>query len=400
MAAGAATAYHLHPGFDGFQRGSAPAPDGVVQYVGQRGQPPEAGAALAGRLVRHPPGHLRDLAGRTGVVRQGQHGSRPQHRVEGREGPPGQIGDAGGPRIQPLAVVAAHQDTLARIEAAQLQDVGQRGPEGRLDDRGTSDGQHHGAGLGRQADRAVFQRAEACRHGELGVGLGVREQGGHAAQAPLTGPDLLSGRQSRPAVQAVDHGGALSGHEPFGQSLHPHLPACGAAFRDGRAQRLLHVGPGDADDDVVGADRGGGQQGSVEHQVRDVQQQRLVLEAAGLALTGVDDDRGPRVAALGRAHDGAQLPGEGETGPTATAQVDVLGEVDEFVRPVARHLAVRGQMRHTVEPGGLVETGQESGSAHTAEAGALEAAHSRHSRVANWSPSIAVVAPSPRPASM
>jgi hypothetical protein len=97
--------------------------------------------------------------------------------------------------------------------------------------------------------------------------------------------------------------------------------------RDGRF--VLHP---DVEDDLLGADRLGGQDGPVDHEMRPARHQDPILGARRFAFGAVRDDDGPPVAALSH---GPPLASHREAGTTPTEQPARLEVGDEIAAPEA-----------------------------------------------------------------
>ncbi len=197
--------------------------------------------------------------------------------------------------------------------------------------------------------------------GELGVRLGVRQQGGQPADAGVAGALLGAGRDVRQAVDAVDERAALAGDEPVrhrddrGGHRHP-------AFLQRLGQRgPAHVVVGDADDDLLRVQRERGQRGAVQDQVRGAGEQHLVLPARRFPLGGVDDHHGGEVLPLAGLQHRAQLAGEREARAALALEVDRLGEPQQRRRFHRADRAVHLLVGEQVEPAELGEAGGQAG---------------------------------------
>jgi hypothetical protein len=276
-------------------------------------------------------------------------------------------------------VVAADQQTGAEVAAAHGEDVDQRGAGGRLDDRrgggGSADGEHHGARLRRHADRVVLPRPQPGRDGELAVRLRVGQQRGQAVDAVVAGPDLAAGRYVRLAVDAAHQRAALAGDEPVRHGDDPGRRRHPAFGQRGGQRPLADPVVGDADDDLLGVQRGRGKRRAVQHQVRAAGQDRLVLPGRRLALGRVDhDDRRQVLPAAGVEHR-AHLAGEREPGAAASAQVDAVGQADQLPRGQRREAAVHLLVGDQVQTAVLVEPGGDPRRADAGDRRDLVSAH-------------------------
>ena len=83
--------------------------------------------------------------------------------------------------------------------------------------------------------------------------------------------------------------------------------------RAAASELLADAVVGDADDDLLGVQRGGGQRGAVQDQVRAAGQDRLVLPGRRLTLGGVDHDHRRQVLPAAGVEHRADLAGERET---------------------------------------------------------------------------------------
>jgi hypothetical protein len=130
----------------------------------------------------------------------------------------------------------------------------------------------------------------------MGQRLDVVDQRGPPVDAALEGPRRRAGGRGRAAVEPVHQRGLLPGDVAGRDRGEPHLhrrlgpPALGEGAGDGAERRGGRVV--DADDHLLGADRGRSQQRPVQDQVRGGREQQLVLAAGRLALGAVDHDHG------------------------------------------------------------------------------------------------------------
>src|SRR5659263_181316 len=106
----------------------------------------------------------------------------------------------------------------------------------------------------------------------------------------------------------------------------------GAAALDARLEALEEVDvlAAEVEDPLGGADRVAGYGHALEHEVREVLQQRAVLECAGLALIRVADDEAASVGAGGRRGELPLQPG-GETRTAATLQAGATHPRDDIL---------------------------------------------------------------------
>ena len=244
--------------------------------------------------------------------------------------------------VDPAAVVAAEEDRRRRAgrPAGGAHSVDDARAERQLDHAGMADRAGDG---GEERARLVDgpARAEPGRPplGDLRDvrrGLDVDHQRRPSTDAALEHPRRFGGGLGLAAVEEVDERALLAGHEASGHGGDVDARGRFAGTVAGVERRVdgghrRTVGAVEADDDAVGARRGGGGQRAVEDEVRDPGQQDAVLGAGRLALGAVDHHRGPAPAG---GH-GAHLDRRRERRAAAAAQAGRGDLVDEVVgRPV------------------------------------------------------------------
>ena len=113
---------------------------------------------------------------------------------------------------------------------------------------------------------------------------------------------------------------------------------------DTRLRLASPVRPTDAEQDLARADRGGGEQGAVDHQVREgAQQSAASFGEAGSPSAPLTTTIGvPRRAQSATPGDGTQLGGGREPRPAATQQAGALDLIDRATR---RRGAARARRR-------------------------------------------------------
>jgi len=140
-------------------------------------------------------------------------------------------------------------------------------------------------------------------------GLDVLHERGASPIAALGGEGRCEPRQRRPALEVGEHGRLLAGDVAGGASRQVDVgPLAPFAQRRREDRQRVRVR---GDVDLGRANRGGGEHGAVEDEVRRSREQQRVLGPRRLALGPVDDDH--RAAALS---DGGQLDGRREAGPS------------------------------------------------------------------------------------
>ena len=249
----------------------------------------------------------------------------------------------------------------ARRNLAQVEYLAQAAPGRYLHHRGTAgraaDGQQDGTRLRARAGRGIALRTEHREHRQLGEGLGVGQQGGTSVNPALAGPDLAARRKRRAAVDGVDQGAGLAGHESLGNLHYPRHPPQGRLGRHRLPHRTSDQGIGDADDERVRPQRPCRRQGPVQDEVRRPQQQHPVLLAPRLAFGAVHHDDRSALARPGRPQHGREFPRDRERGAAAAAQVGLLGQGDQLSGLVSRH-ARRTRPGRSPGPPGRAGRGQ------------------------------------------
>ena len=182
----------------GVQRVHPPRPlSQGAQRAGDAGQAELARAALAGRLLGQVAGDPRHLPHRAGPLAERQHDAGPECAARRRQPGPRDGDGVGDLTRQPFAVVAADQDPIAHLRAADVEHHAQRNPGGDLHDRRAGHRAAHGeqdrARLVGGAGRGVAVGTEHGEHGQLREGLRVGQQGGQAVHAGVAGPPLAAG---------------------------------------------------------------------------------------------------------------------------------------------------------------------------------------------------------------
>ena len=177
-----------------------------------------------------------------------------------------------------------------------------------------------------------------------------------------SGAHDVTGRPGRPAISSMSARG-LAGDEPRGGLvLHP-ADAVVVTFGGGPVHGGADPGPVLRADhvDLPGAQRPGGDHGTVEHQVRRDVEQRAVLGAGRLALGSVDHDVGAATADLGpRAtgpHHGLQLARQREARAAAATDLDLTEQLEQGLDPGLGQRAEAGAVGD--QPGSPVDAGQQ-----------------------------------------
>ena len=191
----------------------------------------------------------------------------------------------------------------------------------------------------RRPDGAKPVRAVARDERHVRERLDVADEGRAVVDAALERSRRHGRRQRGLAVDVGDRGGLLAADVAARRRDDAQggpAVARRAALVDGAQRRGPHprVRALDVEHHLVGADRGGGDHGAVDHEVRRVGEQDGVLAAGRLALRAVGDDHGPAPPA----RDGAQLEGAGDVSAAAPAQPAALDRVEQ---PGARVAAGR-----------------------------------------------------------
>jgi hypothetical protein len=193
----------------------------------------------------------------------------------------------------------------------------------------------------------------------VGERLDVVDERRPSPHAGFEGPRWCFRRLGVSPVEPVHEGGLLTRDVTRGDGGHPYgdRPLANALCqsRFNHPPRLPR-GTVDADNHLGGADRRGGEEGAVDHEMGDAAQQQVVLAARGLAFRAVDyDDRGAPSTC-----DGPQLGAGEKGGPAPTAQAGAFNGGNEVLACAA------GQGRRLVE---LTVAGKGDGPPATVEPG-------------------------------
>ena len=219
-----------------------------------------------------------------------------------------------------------------------------------------------GAGLLGHADRGVALRTQQGQHGQLGVGLGVGQQGGQPAHPALGGQHLAARRDRGLAVDGPDQGAALARDEPLRHLDDPHQVPQTRLGRHGRFQRPVgQFVAGHPDHDLFRPDGLGRERGPAEDQVGRPHQQHLVLEAAGLTFGGVDHHDRRLVLLVRGVDDRLQLAGERERRTAVAAQVDLVAHGHDVGVRQPRQPSEQIPVGLQVQPRVAVEPGRQPG---------------------------------------
>ncbi len=165
---------------------------------------------------------------------------------------------------------------------------------------GATHGDEQRAGLGAAADLAEPAGAVARDEGQIGERLDVLDERRASAHAALERSRGREGRFGGSAVQPLDEGALLAGHEAVGHGYELDLltrSGLGALVdgdREGSVRRRCVSSHGD--DDPASARDGGRDHRAVEHEVRIDPHQQCVLVTRRLTFDAVcdDDRRAPR----------------------------------------------------------------------------------------------------------
>ena len=270
------------------------------------GRPSLHGAALA----RGFPGQIArgaaDLTQRTRAVAEGQHDARTQRPPHGGQAFPGDRRRVGRARGQPHAVIAADQRTVTRGGLADVQDRGQRNPRWAPPPRPDAPPirrRSAGPSLALPACRPrrnARARAGRARPAARTSMLELDSSVGRSSTPKSLTRTFSSGRYRPFAVEAADQCARLPRDEPVGQLNYAGHLAQARLGRDGRLNRpVRQFVAGHPDDDLLGTDSLSHERGAAQDEVWRADHEHLVLDAARLALGGVDDHDRLAVVRLG-----------------------------------------------------------------------------------------------------
>ena len=132
--------------------------------------------------------------------------------------------------------------------------------------------------------------------------LHVLYQGWPAVQSALGQPPRRCLGLGSPVLEPVHDGAGLASHEGFSRGNHQQadpVHACPPPLPEGRSNKVRHGGMRH-DDGLRRADETGCRDRAVEHQMRGLRHQNLVLGADRFSLCAVADDDGVPARRYGR----------------------------------------------------------------------------------------------------